>query len=717
MPVQSVGPSLKKFCEGNGSPDAPTAPEFPKIADSPTLMDFMLKMSMYYPDTTYGVSETDRKIADGKKAPKTAQDVWTSIATQLVNNFHSDRDQTAIPKNRSDAQAQFKPVPTVTQIAASPVPAGVGGEALAVVKKTKAEAIQKAMIAWFEENYKDAVKKGKATFFSPDLIGRNGKSKSFTEIDTVPTNTNAVSDLETAWNEYWKSATFTATIPLPEILVPKPSNPPPKFFPQLAPQKDFDSEESAGADGGNTSTPATETEPAQREGGPGFVIGPFDRQIQVEEIAGSTVTIKDGPQSYTVPKYKLVGAPIDKDTYIIDSEKNQELIKSKLNYAAFLRGKKDVFGEGPTDLPINGGKNIEVPGAEGEPPTILQAKGLNTSGKQTPGGQLLNDNKGNPIEDPSYGVPNFSDEPAIGDWVDQNGNAIIGRGDKGTEWGGTPLNRSYGNSKAREEEVQNYQSTLKSISPTAGEMGEKDLSYSDPRTWGPWEEYKRESDKARRYKHLVPTGLATAKAAADDSALTEADQPGARINGQKCLPVMNKMYWGFRLREAFPDATSDADAVNQAIKGSQPPGMPDAATVVIKGGTVVISGPIPPLKIKESGSTFSFTWKNNDVLLNGGKVSRGDGDPFRSKVNKETPAEIVKNLPDKNTNNAKTVNTIGKHINDGQLGVDPKLDQKVKGTAKGGMTYFDASKQIFFPFFTPPAKPFLPNSETINWGP
>jgi hypothetical protein len=196
--------------------------------------------------------------------------------------------------------------------------------------------------------------------------------------------------------------------------------------------------------------------------------------------------------------------------------------------------------------------------------------------------------------------------------------------------------------------------------------------------------------------------------------MTSATQPGAKINGEKCLPVMNKMYWGMRLREVFKDANSDAEAVNAAIKGSQPPGMPDAATIVLKGGTVVVSGPIPPLKIKEQGGSYKFTWGNKDVLLQGGKVTRSSGNPYKapSRTDHTDYSTIIEN----NNNTPNIVNTIAAHINDTSKGVAKQLDEKVKGTYKGGMTYFDAGKQIFFPFFTPPAKPFMPSSESDTWG-
>ena len=48
-------------------------------------------------------------------------------------------------------------------------------------------------------------------------------------------------------------------------------------------------------------------------------------------------------------------------------------------------------------------------------------------------------------------------------------------------------------------------------------------------------------------------------------------------------------------------------------------------------------------------------------------------------------------------------------------GVANTVDKPVTGKTKGGMVYFDVTKQILAPFTPPPLKPFLPNSETYTW--
>jgi len=45
------------------------------------------------------------------------------------------------------------------------------------------------------------------------------------------------------------------------------------------------------------------------------------------------------------------------------------------------------------------------------------------------------------------------------------------------------------------------------------------------------------------------------------------------------------------------------------------------------------------------------------------------------------------------------------------VGIDTKIDARVKGEARGGMTWFDASKQIIPPYAPPPLKPPLPNTK------
>ncbi len=52
-----------------------------------------------------------------------------------------------------------------------------------------------------------------------------------------------------------------------------------------------------------------------------------------------------------------------------------------------------------------------------------------------------------------------------------------------------------------------------------------------------------------------------------------------------------------------------------------------------------------------------------------------------------------------------------RHYSGNNLNINTKLDDKVKGQASGGMTWFDASKQIIPPYAPPPLKPPLPNTK------
>jgi hypothetical protein len=59
--------------------------------------------------------------------------------------------------------------------------------------------------------------------------------------------------------------------------------------------------------------------------------------------------------------------------------------------------------------------------------------------------------------------------------------------------------------------------------------------------------------------------------------------------------------------------------------------------------------------------------------------------------------------------------TIAAHFIGGK-GVAATIDAKVTGEMNGGMIYFDATKQILFPFAPPPAiKPFMPNTANVKW--
>ena len=120
------------------------------------------------------------------------------------------------------------------------------------------------------------------------------------------------------------------------------------------------------------------------------------------------------------------------------------------------------------------------------------------------------------------------------------------------------------------------------------------------------------------------------------------------------------------------------------------------AGILLKGGSTFIGGPAPPFIVKEKGSTKrGFEYSNKKVLFKGGNVGRGSGTPF-SRGSKPTPGQYR----DYSKNNAK---------------VNEQIDKLIKGEARGGMTWFDASKQIIPPYAPPPLKPPLPNTKKFDF--
>ena len=167
------------------------------------------------------------------------------------------------------------------------------------------------------------------------------------------------------------------------------------------------------------------------------------------------------------------------------------------------------------------------------------------------------------------------------------------------------------------------------------------------------------------------------------------------------------MYWGLRVLEAFPQAKTLQEAIGEALKppkkdaAGQAVVVAGAGGVLTKGGSTFIGGPAPPFIVQEKGSSinkkagFKWKWGNKDVLFKSGKVSDRSGKPFKRG-----------SAPSKSgTNKIRIV--IGK--------VDTAIDGKVTGQARGGMTWFDASKQIIPPYAPPPLKPPLPNTKKFKF--
>lgn len=711
----SILPYFKKFCQP-GAPQGPfpgsstvinnsyTIDGIPKAktdAISNTLTEYITAASQYYDQHQPGLKDAP---------PLMTQVIWEVIAHNIAYNFHWSRngktdDEGCTPKNTPKVNFVAGPPATIlatptapTMFAVPPVLVdGIGGglaRAKASIDKDKADKIKKTIIDWFKANYAYAIKKGK----------ENGITAQQLAEATAPDTEKEAGKVSEAFNDYFKKSTYSAKpgIPLPPALVPKSADQ--EYFPDLAPHRD--------ADGSSEGPPRT--------GAAGYCIGPFYRNVILEEASGQCKVI-DGSVTQKSPKFKVSEAPIDDVEFFIDDDAgNQE--NGRLyaylgtSYNTFVNGRKGEF-EGPSGLPVNGGKEITItykdPDTGNDKIINTKVRGLNKSGKRTLGTPAKNDNFGNPLTPEDlialgYGRPELDTGTAIQSWVKDNSNTANGHVlgilfnnsyDKTQKWGGEVSNKRYTLDEA-EDPVKSYMSIARvALTTPAPDTGEEGLSQADPRTWGPWTEYAEETDKARRFKHLVPdaTSFAAALAATPDG--TFDGTPGVAINGAAALPALNKSYWGYRLREVFEEGPGKPTPAGQAISAGSSP-QPNSAGVILEN-LKGCAGPVPPLIIKEKGSQCKFEWSNVTVLVKQGKVGRVDGKEFK---------RTDTNHPSNHT----MYHTMAAHFM-GSKGVAKTIDAEVKGGMEGGMIYFDVTKQIIAPFTPPPLKPFMPNTAKVDW--
>lgn len=639
----------------------------------------------------------------------TTKNIWDVIAQNIADHFWWSRNgktetEGCRPKNAGGVD--YSKGPSATQLALPGfTPATADGRAIpkAVVPSEKRDAIKNAIVKWFEFNFKWSVEQGKKSDATAQTLAEN----------TAPENTNESDAIKNAFNIFFDKVKFTAKpgIPLPPALVPKSTNT--EYFPDMAPHKDAD----------NSSVGIG----FEREGAAGFCIGPYYRKVQLENT-DAECKVTDGDVVQKSPKFKLAAAPIDDQEFFMDDDANnaETPVIGRLRqflgvtYEDFVRGRKaSGFEDGPSGLPVNGGQEITI--TYKDPDTGLDTtlntgvRGLNTNGTRQSGTPAVNPNYGNAIPEEElaligYGTAEYDTDTQLSNWKDNNGNHVLGltftgeAPDKGIVWGNLqPLEKKY-NIGTKVEPVQCYMLNAKQLlggalsSTTTTDLGDRNLSLADPRTWGPWQEYTVETDRENRFKYLIPdeTAFKTALSTPDDISLNE--YPGIKINGAVCLPTLNKSYWGYRLREVFNE--SDGNPASQAISAGSK-GQPDSAGIIVQS-MKAIAGPIPALSIQVTYPNGEFAWSNDKVLVNGGKIGIKNGTPFTRTDNNHIE-------------NHELYHTIAKHFMHETDGVANTVDKPVTGKTKGGMVYFDVTKQILAPFTPPPLKPFLPNSETYTW--
>ena len=663
------------------------------------LHDYMLRNAVCYDDNSVIAGGAGGREA--KEYPEAALAVWKIIASEMANRFNVDRVGESKP-NFKKGSPKIK-----TSTYGMPITGFQPNQTPVLIEPKGWEKKTKDLILnWFKANY--------------DSACTDGDKK--TDISTVPTKTanDIAGKLTKQFNNYYDGAQFGCEgVPLPAIMLDKLRQTPiPEFMPFCKPHKDAP---------GNTETVVGGK--AIRQGALGYVIGEFNSNKQVIEVMNGSqqkeVEIDDNTHKEKVGVFKEDAANLDQNEFLIDDEFYNAKVKEALGsfYPTFRKNVKNLTGEdGPSGLPIDGKQIMLPPENEGEAPKPLlvgsppkpfynldrRGNGLE---KRAVAGGLPNPGFNQPLDDPAYGAAEMDGEIKVREWKNNSEKPMVfgPTRDKAGTWGSPRSGIKFGQG---DEEVKCY---MKFIKEDIGPTGKK-RSASDPRTWGPWTEYEgngvsgelsKDAEMVKaglhklKYKYIIPTGLVTA-INTPNTAIPHKAGAGLPGDGGNTLPAINKQYWGLRIMEAFPNATSPADAIGKALappktdENGTPLVLPGMAGILLKGGSTFIGGPAPPFIVKEKGSTKrGFEYSNKKVLFKGGNVGRGSGTPF-SRGSEPTPGQYR----DYSENNAK---------------VNEQIDKKVAGEARGGMTWFDASKQIIPPYAPPPLKPPLPNTKKFDF--
>ena len=667
---------------GKGVPNSTKRKAIAEMKLNKGLHDYMLRNAVCY-DDEIRLAESPGDRVKGKY-PTPALNVWTVIATEMSNRFNVDRVGKSKPK--------FKKKPGAANPAGTGLPiTGFKPDQTPVLIEPKnwEKDTFKLILNWFKANY--------------DAACEDGAEKPVAS--TLPTKkANGIAEKITKkFAKYYNKAQFgCGGVPLPAIVLNKMKNPPfPNYMPFCKPHKNAPGNVEV-QEGGKTI----------RKGAPGYVIGEFNTNKQFVET-DSKVEINDNGNKEEVGVVKEDASNLDKNEFLIDDEFYNPAVKLALggSYSTFRRNVKNLTGEdGPSGIVIDGKQLTLPPENEGDPPQPvlignppqplynLDRNGNGLTKRATAGG-LSNPQFNKPIIDPAYGAAEMDGDLKVREWKNNSESPLVfgpGR-DKGGVWsGGTNSTGTvFGDG---DEPVQCYMKFVKEDIGT----GTDARSASDPRTWGPWNEYTGKL----KYKYIIPTGLVSAINTADTST------PHKAVNGLPgfkgaTLPAMNKQYWGLRVLEAFPNAKSLSDAIKQATappkldKNGTPVVVPGMAGILLKGGSTFIGGPAPPFVVKEKGTglpakvTNVWSYSNDKILFKGGTVGRKSGTPFKRG-----------GAPKKSEY---------RHYSKNNLDIHKKIDLKIEGEARGGMTWFDASKQIIPPYGPPPLKPPLPNSKPFKF--
>jgi hypothetical protein len=697
MPVIGYKSSFHNQLSKSGNPvKSTTRKAVAKMKLDQGLHAYMMKNTVCYEDDVRLSGPGDRKA---KAYPQSALDVWTVIASNISNRFNVDRVGKSKPKFKAKPGAT-NPVGTGMPITGfQPDQTPVLIEPNGWEKKTF-----NLILDWFKANYDTACADG-------------DKNRGISTVPQAKAKKLAVK-ITKQFGDYYKKAQFgCGGVPLPAIVLDKMKNPPfPEFMPFCKPHKNAPGNVEI-QEGGKTI----------RKGAPGYVIGEFNTNKQFVET-DTKVEIDDNGNKEEVGVVKEDAANLDKNEFLIDDDFYQPAVKLALggSYNRFRTNVKNLTGEeGPSGLPIDGKQITIPPENEGDPATPvlignppkpiynLDRNGNGLSKRATAGG-LPNPQYNKPIIDPAYGAAEMDEDLKVREWKNNSEKPMVfgPSRDKGGIWSGGSNNMGivFGDGA---EEVRCYMKFIKEDIGT----GTNARTATDPRSWGPWNEYtgngvsseladdpvmRKSGLHKLKYKFIIPQGLVAAINTPDTPALHKAVNGLPGYKGTT-LPAMNKQYWGLRVMEAFPNATSLSDAIKKATappkldKNGTPLVVPGMGGILDKGGTTFVGGPAPPFIVVEKGTglpakvTDRWQYKNETILFKKGKLSRSSGTPFKR--------------------NSKPTKSEYRHYSKNNQNINTKIDDKIKGQASGGMTWFDASKQIIPPYAPPPLKPPLPNTK------
>jgi hypothetical protein len=714
MVKDSIGDKFDKFAENfKGNPKTSTSEDlaaFDFTNDKKTLHEFMLLNGVCYDDTSV-ISDPGGRVADA--FPARALIVWEAIADNLANKFVADRAGKAVPKGKSGADFWGGSAKTGVRNPAAPV---VNQSPVLMQPESKwVDNTKELIVNWFKDNYNFACTEYNDKI---DAGETDGKIKPQKEIETTPPETNN-QKIANKFNNYYKGAKFGAAgVSLPALITNKmKQTPPPSYMPFCKPHKDAE----------GTKTEAN----GSKEGPEGYCVGPIVKNLPIiPKMSGGdqkTTTVKD-PNNRNIieeiPVFRTQVSPTDQNEFLIDNEYYQDEIKNQLgssnyetfrtNVAAILGADKDTYSELPIDGKQLRGSNGQPILNNGKPIYNLDRRGKGIT-EATNGSGLTNPNFGEVIDDPTFGQPVMNTELDVKDWVNPSNNPLVfqSEADKTLRWTNNRFrNSQIGKYGSKFEPVKCYfPYQVTNIDANKRKVDGLELSLTDPRTWG-WIEYtgnrKRgdatAEDKAEgfdklAYKFVVPGSTF--------NSLQTANVDTSRRNPfyeQNILPEINKQYWGLRVLEAFPKAKTLQEAIGEAL---EPPKTDSAGTAVVvagaggvykpNAGILMVGGPAPPFNVTEGGSAKrTFEWSNTVCLWKDGKLKGRPGVVF------DRGAEPG-NAAARRKFSENFVNMYG------------KIDDKISGTARGGMTFFDVKKQIIPPYTPPPLKPPMPNSATFKF--